>query len=232
MTCLLRKSSLLTFTICANRLPRHEGQLTTFNHFDRRLRECSLATLISSVVSTGGATDPQKLSMNSVKTIVVLPKLLQRTRRRVLRKSPAYHVDDRADGFESGGHPLMNSLPKASDHFLRICRAVEVANTHTTTSISIGCFPVILQGIETRSFCNRLLVKRLAQTIVGVRIKIAFDAHNVTDQDDEAHALDDVAKVPHDRVPGWMRYVWMRVSNRVSGSLRLVYFRLRWSAVE
>ena len=121
MTCLLRKSSLLTFTICANRLPRHEGQLTTFNHFDRRLRECSLATLRWIVVSTGGATDSQKLSMNSLKTIVVLPRLLQQTRGRVSRKSPAYHIDDRADGFESGGHPLMNSLPKASDHFLRIC---------------------------------------------------------------------------------------------------------------
>ena len=128
MTCFLRKSSLLTFTICANRLPRHEGQLTTFNHFDRRLRECSLASLRWIVVSTGGATDSQKLSMNSLKTIVVLPRLLQQTRGRVSRKSPAYHIDDRADGFESGGHPLMNSLPKASDHFLRICRAVEVAN--------------------------------------------------------------------------------------------------------
>jgi hypothetical protein len=65
--------------------------------------------------------------MNSLKTIVVLPRLLQQTQGRVSRKSPAYHIDDRADGFESGGHPLMNSLPKASDHFLRICRAVEVA---------------------------------------------------------------------------------------------------------
>ena len=107
MTCLLRKSSLLTFTICANRLPRHEGQLTTFNHFDRRLRECSLATLRWIVVSTGGATDSQKLSMNSLKTIVVLPRLLQQTRGRVSRKSPAYHIDNRADGFESGGHSLM-----------------------------------------------------------------------------------------------------------------------------
>ena len=133
MTCLLRKSSLLTFTICANRLPRHEGQLTTFNHFDRRLRECSLASLRWIVVSTGGATDSQKLSMNSLKTIVVLPRLLQQTRGRVSRKSPAYHIDDRADGLERGGHPLMNSLPKASDHFLRICRAVEVANTTVNT---------------------------------------------------------------------------------------------------
>ena len=57
-------------------------------------------------MSTGGATDSQKLSMNSLKTIVVLPRLLQRTRGRVSRKSPAYHIDDRADGFESGGHPL------------------------------------------------------------------------------------------------------------------------------
>jgi hypothetical protein len=31
-------------------------------------------------------------------------------------------------GFESGGHPLMNSLPRAPDPFWRICRAVEVAN--------------------------------------------------------------------------------------------------------
>ena len=80
-------------------------------------------------MSTGGATDSQKLSMNSLKTIVVLPRLLQQTRGRVSRKSPAYHIDNRADGFESGGHPLMNSLPKASDPFLRICRAVEVANS-------------------------------------------------------------------------------------------------------
>jgi hypothetical protein len=67
MACLLQKSSVLTFTICANRLPRHEGQLTTFKHFDRRLRECSLATLRWIVVSTGGATDSQKLSMNFLK---------------------------------------------------------------------------------------------------------------------------------------------------------------------
>ena len=121
MTCLLRKSSLLTFTICANRLPRHEGQLTTFNHFDRRLRECSLATLRWIVVSTGGATDSQKLSMNSLKTIVVLPRLLQQTRGRVSRKSPAYHIDDRADGLERGAFMhealLLKRGRKPSDHF-------------------------------------------------------------------------------------------------------------------
>jgi hypothetical protein len=79
-----------------------KARLTTSNHFDRRLRECSLATLRWIVVSTGGATDPQKLSMNSLKTIAVLPRLLQRTRGRVSRKSPAYHVDDRAGGLECG----------------------------------------------------------------------------------------------------------------------------------
>ena len=102
MTCLFRKSSLLTFTICANRPRRHEGQLSTFNHFDARLVECSLATLISSVVSTGGAADSQKLSVNSLQTIMVLSRLLRRTQRRVSRRSSAYHIDARADGFQSG----------------------------------------------------------------------------------------------------------------------------------
>jgi hypothetical protein len=42
--------------------------------------------------------------MNSLKTIVVLPRLLQRTQGRVSRidKSPAYHIDARADGVERG----------------------------------------------------------------------------------------------------------------------------------
>jgi hypothetical protein len=43
------------------------------------LAECSLATLISSAVSTGGAADSQKLSVNSLQTIMVLPRLLRRT---------------------------------------------------------------------------------------------------------------------------------------------------------
>ena len=129
MTCLLRKSSLLTFTICANRLPRHEGQLTTFNHFDRRLRECSLATLRWIVVSTGGATDSQKLSMNSLKTIVVLPRLLQQTRGRVSRKSPAYHIDDRADGLERGAFMHEALLLKGVGSLPTSFGTVEVANT-------------------------------------------------------------------------------------------------------
>jgi hypothetical protein len=128
MTCLLRKSSLLTFTICANRLPRHEGQLTTFNHFDRRLRECSLASLRWIVVSTGGATDSQKLSMNSLKTIVVLPRLLQQTRGRVSRKSPAYHIDDRADGLERGAFMHEALLLKGVGSLPTPFRTVEVAN--------------------------------------------------------------------------------------------------------
>ena len=131
MTCLLRKPSLLTFTTCANRPRRHEGQLNqlaTFNHFHPRLVECSLATLISTVVSTGGAADSQKLSVNSLQTIMVLSRLLRRTQRRVLRRSSAYHIDARADGFESGEHSLTDSVPKASVYFLRICRAVGVAN--------------------------------------------------------------------------------------------------------
>ena len=128
MTCLLRKSSLLTFTICANRLPRHEGQLTTFNHFDRRLRECSLATLRWIVVSTGGATDSQKLSMNSLKTIVVLPRLLQQTRGRVLRKSPAYHIDDPADGLERGAFMHEALLLKGVGSLPTSFGTVEVAN--------------------------------------------------------------------------------------------------------
>ena len=128
MTCLLRKSSLLTFTICANRLPRHEGQLTTFNHFDRRLRECSLATLRWIVVSTGGATDSQKLSMNSLKTIVVLPRLLQQTRGRVSRKSPAYHIDDRADGLERGAFMHEALLLKGVGSLPTSFGTVEVAN--------------------------------------------------------------------------------------------------------
>jgi hypothetical protein len=123
MTCLLRKPSLLTFTTCANRPRRHEGQLTTFNHFHPRLVECSLATLISTVVSTGGAADSQKLSVNSLQTIMVLPRLLRRTQRRVSHRSSAYHIDARADGLESGGHSLTDSVPKASVYFLRICRA-------------------------------------------------------------------------------------------------------------
>jgi hypothetical protein len=61
MTCLLRKSSLLTFTICANRPRRHEGQLTTFNHFDPRR-----STHGSSYgITAGGTRQPGRVDRRS-----------------------------------------------------------------------------------------------------------------------------------------------------------------------
>jgi hypothetical protein len=72
----------------------------------------SLVTLISSVVSTGGgaaAADPQKLSVNSLQTIMVLSSEAfaanpARGKFHVGPQASAYHIDARADGFESGGH--------------------------------------------------------------------------------------------------------------------------------
>jgi hypothetical protein len=53
-------------------------------------------------VSTGGAADSQKLSVNFLKQSLCSQGFWQRTEGCVSRRSSAYHIDARADGFESG----------------------------------------------------------------------------------------------------------------------------------
>jgi hypothetical protein len=91
-------------------------QLITSNHFDLQLLECSLATLTWSVVSTGGAEDSQKLSMNFLKQSLCSQGFWQRTQGRV---SCFIHVNPQLTMYHgSGGHSSTNSLPKAPDRFL------------------------------------------------------------------------------------------------------------------
>ena len=89
-------------------------------------------------MSTGGATDSQKLSMNSLKTIVVLPRLLQQTRGRVSRKSPAYHIDDRADGLERGAFMHEALLLKGVGSLPTSFGTVEVANKRISVALDWG----------------------------------------------------------------------------------------------
>jgi hypothetical protein len=61
-------------------------------------------------------------------TEVVLPRLLQQTWGRVSRKSPAYHIDDRADGLERGAFMHEALLLKGVGRLPTTFRTVEVAN--------------------------------------------------------------------------------------------------------